>query len=153
MELKEAIQYALEGKAILFAGSGFSHGAKNFHGEAFKTGIGLRDSLSKSCRIDAKDYSLSAVADFYTESSGHSVNDLISFLVDEFTLGEIAPAHEIIMSIKWKRVYTTNYDLVIEEGKAQNLTIIHFFRLLLKIVWMLILKNKSVFISMVLFKI
>ena len=120
MELKEAIQYALEGKAILFAGSGFSHGATNFRGEKFKTGIGLRNSLAKSCGIDAKEYSLSAVADFYTESSGHSENDLISFLIDEFTLGEIAPAHEIIMSIKWKRIYTTNYDLVIEEGAKLN---------------------------------
>ena len=55
MELKEAIQYALEGKAILFAGSGFSHGATNFRGEKFKTGIGLRNSLAKSCGIDAKE--------------------------------------------------------------------------------------------------
>jgi len=120
MELKDAIQYALEGKAILFAGSGFSHGATNFHGESFKTGIGLRNSLAKACGIEPKEYSLSAVADFYTESSGHSENDLVSFLVDEFTLGKIAPAHEIIMSIKWKRVYTTNYDLVIEEGSKFN---------------------------------
>ncbi len=120
MELKEAIQYALEGKAILFAGSGFSHGATNFRGEPFKTGIGLRNSLAKSCGIDAKEYSLSAVADFYTESNGNSESDLVSFLIDEFTLGKIAPAHETIMSVKWKRIYTTNYDSVIEEGAKLN---------------------------------
>ena len=120
MELKEAIRSALEGKAILFAGSGFSWGATNHKGEAFLTGLGLRDKLAKECGIDKTDNSLSSVSDYYLTTSGHSYESLINLLVDTFKLGKITETHKKIMSIRWKRIYTTNYDLVIETGAEFN---------------------------------
>ena len=120
VDIKEAIHAALEGKAILFAGSGFSWGAKNYNGESFLTGTGLRDKLAKECGIDKTESSLSAVSDYYLSIDGHSPDSLIDLLVDMFTLGSIREAHKIIMSIRWKRIYTTNYDLVIETGSKFN---------------------------------
>lgn len=120
MNLLDAIQCALEGKAILFAGSGFSYGAKNYNQEPFKTGTELRDCLALECGIKKTDSDLSAVADYYLHMDGHSTDSLIKFLLDKFTLGTITESHKTLMSLKWKRIYTTNYDLVIEEGAKLN---------------------------------
>lgn len=120
MELNDAIQSALEGKAVLFAGSGFSHGAKNWKDESFKTGKQLKETLAKECGIAQTESDLASVADYYLSLDGHSEESLISFLTDNITLGEIAKHHEILMSLKWKRIYTTNYDQVIEEGAKKN---------------------------------
>lgn len=120
MNLLDAIQYALEGKAILFAGSGFSYGAENYNHEPLKNGAQLRDCLALTCGIEKTNSSLSSVADYYLRLDGHSTDTLISFLLDKFTLGTISESHKTVMSLRWKRAYTTNYDLVIEEGAKYN---------------------------------
>ena len=38
MKLLDAIKYAIDGKAILFVGSGFGYGATNTNGGSFVTG-------------------------------------------------------------------------------------------------------------------
>lgn len=118
MELREAIRYALEGQAVLFAGSGFSFGAKNMRNMAFKTGIKLRDALAAECGIKNTEESLENVALLYKKKK--SPSKLVNFLKEEFTLKEIDEPHKKIMSIKWKRVYTTNYDRVIERAAEEN---------------------------------
>lgn len=120
MVLADAIRAALEGKAILFAGSGFSHGAKNWKGDMLPMGTGLRDGLAKECGIEHSNANLSAVSDYYLSVDGHSPDSLITYLKEIFTLGDMTDAHREIMSLNWKRVYTTNYDLVIEESAKAN---------------------------------
>ena len=120
MDLADAIRAALEGKAILFAGSGFSYGAKNWKGDMLPMGTGLRDSLAKECGIENSTANLSAVSDFYLSVDGHSPDSLIAYLKGIFTLGNTTDSHREIMSLNWKRVYTTNYDLVIEESAKEN---------------------------------
>lgn len=120
MELTEAIQYALERKAILFAGSGFSYGARNVNIEPFKTGLQLRDYIAAECNATGTQNSLSTVADYYVSLPSHSEDDLVSLLKQQFLLGEIANHHKSILSLPWKRIYTTNYDEVIETASAQN---------------------------------
>lgn len=112
MELNQAISYVLEQKAILFAGSGFSYGAKNFKNEKFKQGEDLKNALLKDCGINSSDAALSTVADYYIDNK--SDKDLIEFLRNEFSVKSVADWHTKIMATKWKRVYTTNYDNVIE---------------------------------------
>ncbi len=114
MNLEQAILYALEQKAILFAGSGFSYGAKNFNDESFKQGDELKSALLKDCGSKESTAPLSTVADFYAEVK--SPESLVSFLRTQFNVKSIADWHAKIMSIKWKRVYTTNYDSVIESS-------------------------------------
>lgn len=120
MKLEDAIRYAFEGKAILFAGSGFSYGAQNYKGQSFKTGGELCKSLAQECGIEDTNYPLSSVAEYYLSLEGHTPETLIDFLTKEFTLGSISQDHRTIMSVKWKRIYTTNYDQVIEEGAKNN---------------------------------
>lgn len=118
MDLEQAISYALEQKAILFAGSGFSYGAKNFNDEGFKQGDELKSALLKDCGSKESSAPLSTVADFYSEVK--SPESLIAFLRSQFNVKSVADWHTKIMSIKWKRVYTTNYDSVIENASRMS---------------------------------
>ncbi len=118
MEIKEAVRYALEGQAILFAGSGFSFGARNMRNLPFKTGIGLRDALAAECGIAKTEESLENVSLLYKKKKSSA--ELVRFLKEEFTLNTITGAHRTILSVNWKRIYTTNYDRVIEEAAREN---------------------------------
>ncbi len=118
MEIREAIQHALEGQAILFAGSGFSFGATNIKNKPFKTGIELRDALAAECGITETEESLENVSLLFKKQK--SPIELVRFLKEEFSLKTINDCHRTIMSVDWKRVYTTNYDRVIETAAEEN---------------------------------
>lgn len=111
IELKTAIQYAIDGKAILFTGAGFSYGAKNIIGENFPLGNGLRDILADEVAKGSTS-DLASVAQYYIQERG--AQSLISLLMQTFTLKDATLDHEIIMSLPWKRIYSTNYDLLAE---------------------------------------
>ena len=66
MDLKTAIRAALDGEAILFAGAGFSYGAKNIYGSKFCFGDSLRDLIATDCGKTTS-LSLSATAQYYTK--------------------------------------------------------------------------------------
>ena len=51
MKLQEAIQYAIDGEAILFLGSGFSFGGKNKNGGDLKIGSGLSHAICRDLGI------------------------------------------------------------------------------------------------------
>lgn len=119
MDINQAIQYALEGNAILFTGAGFSYGATNINNTTFITGESLRDYLANECNITKTKSSLSAVADYHIKYH-KSCEPLINTLTNLFSVKEITNIHKTIMSINWKRVYTTNYDEVAEIASAQN---------------------------------
>lgn len=106
MKLLDAIKYAIDGKAILFVGSGFGYGATNTNGGSFVTGNGLRDALLKDLGIDPKSTSasLSTVSDYYLKSKSSS--ELIGFFKKQFHTQDSKEWHDIILSIDWKRVYT-----------------------------------------------
>lgn len=118
MKINEAIEYALDGHALLFAGSGFSYGAININDEPFKTGLGLRDLLAKECGLTDCDDSLELVSLLYKKM--FSAEELISLLKTQYSLKKVQNYHKDILSVPWKRVYTTNYDRVIEEAALKN---------------------------------
>lgn len=117
MDLEAAINYALEGEALLFAGSGFSYGAKNINGSSFNVGDGLREVIAKDCGVDST-RPLSVISEFYI--SEKSVDELIALIKGEFTSSDIAPWHKKLLSLPWKRIYTTNYDSIIELAAEKN---------------------------------
>lgn len=108
MTLKHAVQYALDGQALLFLGSGFSYGAKNAAGTSPMTGASLATHLVDLCGFSGEDISLEDAAQEYIRQNGEE--DLIRFLQEEYTIKEVTPAHNQIMSLPYIRVYTTNYD-------------------------------------------
>lgn len=122
MTIENAIQYALEGKAILFLGSGFSKGAVNQVGLNFPLGSQVCERLIKDGNIDVSQDSLNDQQDLayiserYLESNTRE--DLLRFLKKEFVCKSCSESHKIIAGIKWKRIYTTNYDNVMETATS-----------------------------------
>jgi hypothetical protein len=117
MDIVMAIQKALSGQALLFVGAGFSFGAINVGGAKFKTGRQLAKFLSKSCHIQ-ETADLDEAADIYVEA--HDRTHLINLLKKEYTVKEVRPWHQTISSVDWQRIYTTNYDNILETCYAQN---------------------------------
>lgn len=118
MELNEAIEYAIEGNALLFLGAGFSINAENQNGEKLPVGAQLCERLINNGKIDVTDDSvedqkdLGYISQRYLDTN--TKKDLICFLKGEFTCEKFSAAQELISSITWKRIYTTNYDNIIE---------------------------------------
>jgi len=121
MELTEAIQHALEGNAVLFVGAGFSIGATNTRDGRLKNGRDLRDHLLNMAGIALdEDVSLQDAADLFLEVHSFRGPDLLmSELQHEFTAKGISPSQKQIARIPWRRVYTTNYDDVVEKAYSQ----------------------------------
>jgi hypothetical protein len=117
MELVKAIQKALDGQAVLFTGAGFSTGAMNIDGTKFKSGRQLAKILSAASGVD-EIADLDEAADIYIEK--HAKAELISLLKKEYTVKECKPFHKAVCSINWRRIYTTNYDNILETCYAQN---------------------------------
>ena len=64
MELDDAIRYAMDGKAVLFLGSGFSIGGITKNNEKLETGVGLSHYICKKLGIGVSD-NLTISADRY----------------------------------------------------------------------------------------
>lgn len=124
MEFNEAILHALNGNALLFCGSGFSYGATTKDSTPLKIGSGLCKLLSEKLEIDDDD-DLEYLSDKYKEKFG--VDSLIGILKDNFTAFNYKEYHRIITNVDWRRIYTTNYDNVIEisssEFKRKSITV------------------------------
>jgi hypothetical protein len=119
MDLNDGMQYAWEGRALMFAGSGFSRGALNLRGKEFKTGRQLAEYLAKKAGMPTS-VGLEDAAEEFAEMYGE--DSLVKELAEEFGVKQSSPTHAQIARVPWKRIYTTNYDNVIEtaygaEGK------------------------------------
>lgn len=118
MELEQAIEKVLDGQAVLFAGAGFSYGAKNGKGEV-PSASKLKDNLLQDMGMNGdSEYNLEIIADFYKKKK--SSNELVDKLREEFNIIKVAEHHKKIMTLQWKRVYTTNYDQVIERASKES---------------------------------
>ena len=120
MELKKAIEGIFTGESILFVGSGFSFGATNSNPKSsrIKGSSELSNALLAECGMSAKDVSLTKASQVYLQKK--SEREFMEFLQREFTMSSISPDQEFISSLKWQRIYTTNYDDILELGAAKN---------------------------------
>lgn len=119
MELKKAIEKILDGQAVLFAGAGFSYGAKNGQGN-----VPSADMLKKSLLLDMgmdenSEHGLETIADFYKKKK--TARGLVAKLKEQYNILQIAEHHKKIMDLPWKRIYTTNYDQVVEMASQGNI--------------------------------
>ncbi|EKO3405044.1 SIR2 family protein [Vibrio fluvialis] len=105
------------GKAILFTGAGFSFGSKNLIGSEPMGAKALSHKLSDELQIPTND-NLAFTSDFYL--AHRSAKDLINLLKDNYTVNEVSESHRTICSFPWRRFYTTNYDLIIENAARQS---------------------------------
>lgn len=111
MELTDAMEIALDGNAVLFVGAGFSLGAMNQLGAAFLNGPLLARRLGTRCGL-SDETPLEDAAEIFLERFGKDA--LITELLKQFSAQSVADYHRVFAQIPWRRIYTTNYDNVIE---------------------------------------
>ncbi len=121
---EDLIHRIASGNAILFVGAGFSKIATNVNGDdGIPTASELANTIGELGGFDgdgdlkyAADYFLSEICTRKPELK----KVLIAKLKDIFTISKPHNVHVDIMRIDWKRVYTTNYDDLIEMSARQN---------------------------------
>ena len=97
--------------SVLFLGSGFSRSATNIRNENVPTGIGLKNEFASLLGVDPNEHDLSTLADVV--ASRQDLN-LYQILYEIFTVKEVKDYQKKLLSLPWKRIYTTNYDDVVE---------------------------------------
>ncbi|EGS5729802.1 hypothetical protein I8540_003016, partial [Clostridium perfringens] len=118
MDINEAIIHILNGDAILFAGAGFSYGAQNINGEKFLLGNELSEKMIKDADLDEDDLNLEYISELYIEEKG--IESFIALMKREYICKAYSNSHKIISNLNWKRIYTTNYDNIIEKSSLDS---------------------------------
>ena len=116
LEITQALEFVLAGRAVLFTGSGFSVSATNLRGVPFKTGKQFADHLSALSGL-SEGTPLEDAAEWFTTRCGKS--RMIEELQQEFTAMQVADAQVELLRCPWKRIYTTNYDNVAEAAAVR----------------------------------
>ena len=109
--LRSVVRTALDGEAVLFVGSGFSRSATSVRGENLKTADELTARICDELSLDERP-DLSAAAEMFADERSNAA--LVALLREEFQVRDIADEHHVFGRVPWRRVYTTNYDDVIE---------------------------------------
>ena len=123
MELNIAIRHALDGNAILFLGAGFSIGGTNKLGEILPTASNLSFQMCNELGIERSD-DLALISERFIDDPmvGKGIDALISFLKLRLICTASTPVQDTIIGLPWLRIYTTNYDNIIEiSSKKQNI--------------------------------
>ena len=109
--LQSVVHTALDGEGVLFVGYGFSRTATNVRGENLKTATELAEFMCQELDLD-EPATLSEVAEMFADDRSNAA--LASLLREQYQVRDIASEHSVFGRIPWRRVYTTNYDDVIE---------------------------------------
>lgn len=120
MDIQEAIRNIIDGEAILFTGSGFSVEAEKADGKGLCTARSLAHKLLSECGFSEDEYvdDLGQASEIYEVEKGSL--GLLDFVKREFTATKLTPAQEFIATLPWFRIYTTNYDNVLEKAWQDN---------------------------------
>lgn len=101
------------GHCILFLGAGFSREAKNSLGEPIRGGWELSEYLLDQINvIDKTDYDIETAAEEFASEKGDA--QLTDILRDNFITTDVTEQQRMIVCQPWYRIYTTNYDDVVE---------------------------------------
>lgn len=121
MELQEIFEEILNGNAVLFCGAGFSHQAYNEE----KIEIGSTEKLIKILleKLDIKnpqdgEKDIGYLAEQVLEKWGEA--ELIEMLKKHYRAKEWSEAHTKIANLPWFRIYTTNYDDILEQASKMR---------------------------------
>lgn len=117
--LRAALRSALAGESILFLGAGASKDAFDKKGISLPTGQQLADFLAKECKLDAG-YPLDTITEHFIEET--SETRLINTLRRVLHVEKIGLSLTSLGSLKWLRVWTTNYDDSFEKALEVNKT-------------------------------
>jgi tetratricopeptide (TPR) repeat protein len=115
MQLPEfLVNEVFAGRVVLCLGAGASMGATTPRGDAAPNSDRLRELLAdKYLGGEFKGESLAYVAELAI--SEHNLFDVQDFVADQFRDLAPAPFHGLIPTFRWRAIYTTNFDTVIEQ--------------------------------------
>lgn len=103
--------------AVLFLGSGFSSAATNIANTGPPVGSGLAQEFERQLKVPHGELELKALAD---EMQFRPELDLYQTLYSLFTIAQLSSEQIEILSRKWLRIFTTNYDDAIELAYQKN---------------------------------
>lgn len=118
MDITYAIQKALDGDAILFLGSGASTSVLNKNGDTMPIGKKLANRIYSGC--DDLQQSMDLYLEDMSIENIDAENAFIQLLKNEFESTGVSEPHEELCRIPWKRIYTTNYDDIVERTYSKN---------------------------------
>lgn len=123
MELQQALKYAMDGDAVLFLGAGFSYGGVNISGGEIKVGKDLSYAICDDLGIVRSDnLTISSSRYIEDENCKKGLEKFIDFLRGELTCIETTSDQDTICALPWIRIYTTNYDNIVElSSKKQGI--------------------------------
>jgi FlaA1/EpsC-like NDP-sugar epimerase len=100
----DAIAAALNGKALLFTGAGFSFGSKNLLKEAPRDSRKFALFLYKEAGTADGDTDLANASSYFLKKL-KDPNVLIDLLKAEYTITSISDAHKTLGAVSWLRTY------------------------------------------------
>jgi hypothetical protein len=113
VDVASLIETIAGGRAVLFVGSGFARNAIALDGTKFPTAEVLARKIGELGGFDA-DKDLRYASEKYLRMN--SGEKLVDMLLEAFSVKEVLPHQTTIAAAPWRRIYTTNYDLVVEES-------------------------------------
>jgi hypothetical protein len=116
-DISDMLSKISTGNTILFTGAGFSSNTLNMLNKETPKAKELANLIGKLGEFDDED-DLKFATNFYIKN--YDEQKLIDLLKDQFTLKNVNEEHEKICSIKWRKIYTTNYDNSIKLACNKN---------------------------------
>lgn len=111
-DLRNRLANPRPGGVVLFTGAGFSVGAKNELNEEVPLARGLARKIAEQIGLN-DDLPLTLAAEIYNERMSDD-RAFLRLIKRSFTVAHATKAQREIASYPWRRIYTTNYDNLIE---------------------------------------
>lgn len=113
--IDEIFEEICKGEALLFCGAGFSYGAHLFNGNKVEGVSGFIKSLKEELEVEDEEEDpddLKYYSNEYNNKFGAA--RLVELLKKYFYVNKISETQKNIGELPWRRIYTTNYDNVLE---------------------------------------
>tara|TARA_R110002020_G_scaffold78439_1_gene197243 strand:- start:353 stop:2776 length:2424 start_codon:yes stop_codon:yes gene_type:complete len=108
--LRHAIQSIADGNSVLFTGAGFSIGATSLLGEVPSAG----SLCTEICRRLERGFNENLQQISFDFEMRFGLEELKELIKRSFTVTEALDHQKLICNMPWRRIYTTNYDNLIE---------------------------------------
>lgn len=108
-----------ERRASLFLGAGINADVKSSDGVSFPLGDGLATLLCRDILGDSElNLTLDEAAEYCRQKVGAS--ELNRYLYEALCAFEPGHCHRLLTKLPWDTIYTTNYDLLLEEACKED---------------------------------
>ena len=122
VDIAPLIEAIAGGRAVLFVGSGFARNAIGLDGKVLLTAAELATRIGTLGSFDA-DGDLRYASEKYIRDNKPAA--LVEMLLDLFSVKEVLPHQVSIAAAPWRRLYTTNYDMCVEDAGKKTGKRIH----------------------------